>query len=190
MLFDFRKGAQRVSRRKPLTETPRHGEKFPLGTPTSSSASSLRSGFSFASFAPAHVASGCLRQAVLVRILSRMSHPTGCYYAAYRAKAQVAWFPASARWHVFMYAGFNRIAPDQDTGMDLYEPWVTALGLFNAGGKSASDIWTYCHKSIYQPPWFLGMDQAGGLPLYGNAEVLLGPFAHRCQQGRWPSHPY
>ena len=25
--------------------------------------------------------------------------------------------------------------------------------------------------------WFLGMDQAGGLPLYGNAEVLLGPFA-------------
>jgi len=46
-------------------------------------------------------------------------------------------------------AGFKRIAPDQDTGMDLYEPWVTALGLFNAGGKSASDIWTYCHKSIY-----------------------------------------
>ena len=48
---------------EPLTETPRHGEKFLLGTPTSSSASSLRSGFSFASFAPAHVASGCLRQA-------------------------------------------------------------------------------------------------------------------------------
>ena len=58
-------------------------------------------------------------------------HPTGCYYAAYRANAQVAWFPASARWHVFMYAGFKRIAPDQDTGMDLNEPWITALELFN-----------------------------------------------------------
>ena len=32
-----------------------------------------------------------------------------------------------------MYAGFKRIAPDQDTGMDLNEPWLTALGLFNAG---------------------------------------------------------
>jgi len=30
-------------------------------------------------------------------------------------------------------AGFNRIAPDQDTGMDLKEPWISALGLFNAG---------------------------------------------------------
>jgi len=30
---------------EPLTETQRHGEKFLLGTPTSSSASSLRSGF-------------------------------------------------------------------------------------------------------------------------------------------------
>jgi len=26
-----------------------------------------------------------------------------------------AGYPASARWHVFMYAGFKRIAPDQDT---------------------------------------------------------------------------
>ena len=33
----------------------------------------------------------------------------------------------------FMYAGFKRIAPDQVTCMVLYEPWVTALGLFNAG---------------------------------------------------------
>ena len=41
------------------------------------------------------------------------------------------------------------------------------------------NVWTYCHKSIYQPLWFLGRDQAGGLPLYGNAEVLLGPFAQR-----------
>jgi len=32
-----------------------------------------------------------------------------------------------------MYAGFQRIAPDQDTGMDLNEPWITALGLFNNG---------------------------------------------------------
>jgi tetratricopeptide (TPR) repeat protein len=32
-----------------------------------------------------------------------------------------------------MYAGFKRIAPDQDTGMDLNEPWVAALELFNAG---------------------------------------------------------
>ena len=64
-------------------------------------------------------------------VRSRSSHPTGCYYAAYRANAQVAWFPASACWHVFMYAGFKRIAPDQDTGMDLNEPWITALELFN-----------------------------------------------------------
>jgi hypothetical protein len=32
-----------------------------------------------------------------------------------------------------MYAGFKRIAPDQDTGVDLNEPWLVALGLFNAG---------------------------------------------------------
>jgi len=32
-----------------------------------------------------------------------------------------------------IYAGFKRIAPEQDTGMDLNEPWTTALGLFNAG---------------------------------------------------------
>jgi hypothetical protein len=79
---------------------------------------------------------GCLRQAVLVRILPRMSHPTGCYYAAYRANVQVAWFPASARWHVFMYAGFKRVAPEQDTGMDLNEPWITALELFNVRKRS------------------------------------------------------
>jgi hypothetical protein len=34
-----------------------------------------------------------------------------------------------------MYAGFKRIAPDQDTGMDLNAPWITALELFN-GGKN------------------------------------------------------
>jgi hypothetical protein len=32
-----------------------------------------------------------------------------------------------------VYAGFKRIAPDQDTGMDLNEPWVAALELFNSG---------------------------------------------------------
>jgi hypothetical protein len=37
-----------------------------------------------------------------------------------------------------MYAGFKRIAPEQDTGMDLNEPWITALKLFNAG-KSFED---------------------------------------------------
>jgi hypothetical protein len=71
-----------------------------------------------------------------------------------------------------MYAGFKRIAPDQDTGMDLNEPWIPALELFNPGGgdlrgghlrnqlltsttewanlflRSAIDLWTYCHKSI------------------------------------------
>jgi len=35
----------RVARGEPLTETQRHGENFLLGTPTSSSASSPRSGF-------------------------------------------------------------------------------------------------------------------------------------------------
>ena len=34
-----------------------------------------------------------------------------------------------------MFAGFKRIAPDQDTGMDLNEPWITALELFNSGKK-------------------------------------------------------
>jgi hypothetical protein len=43
-----------------------------------------------------------------------------------------AGYPASARWHVFMYAGFKRDSPDQDKGMDLKEPWISALGLFNA----------------------------------------------------------
>jgi hypothetical protein len=31
-----------------------------------------------------------------------------------------------------MFAGFKRIAPDQDTGMDLNEPWIAALELFNS----------------------------------------------------------
>jgi tetratricopeptide (TPR) repeat protein len=32
-----------------------------------------------------------------------------------------------------MFAGFKRIAPEQDTGMDLNEPWITALEMFNSG---------------------------------------------------------
>jgi hypothetical protein len=32
-----------------------------------------------------------------------------------------------------MVAGFKHIAPDQDTGMDLNEPWTTALEVFTAG---------------------------------------------------------
>jgi hypothetical protein len=35
-----------------------------------------------------------------------------------------------------MYAAFNRIAPDQATGMDLNVPWITALKLFNAEESS------------------------------------------------------
>ncbi len=31
-----------------------------------------------------------------------------------------------------MHAGFKRLAPEQDTGMDLHEPFLTALGLFNS----------------------------------------------------------
>ena len=87
---------------------------------------------------------GILRQAVLVRIFPRMSNPTGCYYAAYRAKAQVCLVPSqrplacvqvSAFQHFpscLMYAGFKHIAPEQDTGMDLNEPWITSLEFFNA----------------------------------------------------------
>jgi hypothetical protein len=32
-----------------------------------------------------------------------------------------------------MFAGFKRIAPDQDVGMDLHERWIAALELFNSG---------------------------------------------------------
>jgi hypothetical protein len=53
-----------------------------------------------------------------------------------RALRLVFSFQVSAFQHFpscLMYAGFKRIAPEQDTGMDLNEPWITALGLFNAG---------------------------------------------------------
>ena len=35
-----------------------------------------------------------------------------------------------------MFAGFKRIAPEQYTGMDLNEPCITALELFNEGKRS------------------------------------------------------
>jgi len=36
----------------------------------------------------------------------------------------------------FMYAGFKRVAPEHDPGMDLNDPFLTALQLHQAqGGK-------------------------------------------------------
>jgi hypothetical protein len=32
-----------------------------------------------------------------------------------------------------MYAGFKRIASDQNTGMDLNDPWITPPDSFDAG---------------------------------------------------------
>ena len=32
-----------------------------------------------------------------------------------------------------MYAGFKRVAPEQDVGMDLDEPFLTALQLHESG---------------------------------------------------------
>ena len=55
-------------------------------------------------------------------------------------------------------AGLKRIAPDQYTGMDLYEPWITALGLFNAGERfsggasqeSITDVNLSLGKSVFE----------------------------------------
>jgi hypothetical protein len=33
-------------------------------------------------------------------------------------------------------AGFKRITPEQDTGLDLNQPWITALELFTAEKRS------------------------------------------------------
>ena len=56
-----------------------------------------------------------------------------------------------------MYAGFKRIAPEQETGMDLNEPWISALGLFNAGERSPGtsketipDAYRSIGRSIYE----------------------------------------
>jgi hypothetical protein len=73
-----------------------HGEKFSLGTPTSSSASSpFRDDSTETPRNP----------------IPQNTMP------------------------ILALAGFKRIAPDQDTGMDLNEPWLSALGLFNAGKR-------------------------------------------------------
>jgi hypothetical protein len=81
-------------RRNPLTEARGHGEKFSLGTPTSSSAS-----------ATLHDDTAEIHQTQWIK-------KTG---------------------PILALAGFKRIAPDQDTGMDLNEPWIAALELFNLG---------------------------------------------------------
>jgi hypothetical protein len=39
-----------------------------------------------------------------------------------------------------MYAGFKRIAPEQNTARDLTKAWITALDLFNAS-KSFEDYY-------------------------------------------------
>ena len=57
-----------------------------------------------------------------------------------------------------MIAGFNLIALDQDTGMDLYDPWISALGFFNAGGvifggasqESIPDVNHSMGKSVFE----------------------------------------
>jgi hypothetical protein len=35
-----------------------------------------------------------------------------------------------------MYAGFNRIAPEHDLHMDLEEPFLTALEMFQTGDET------------------------------------------------------
>jgi hypothetical protein len=81
-------------RGNPLTEARGHGEKFSLGTPTSSSASA-----------------------------------TLCEDSKETPQNPIPQNTVP----ILAFAGFKRIAPDQDTGMDLNEPSLTALGLFNAG---------------------------------------------------------
>jgi hypothetical protein len=81
--------------------------------------------------------------------------------------------------------------PCRRTRHGLQRLGIVQKRLLPWGGRlKLNNVWTYCHKSIYQPHCFLGMEQAGGVPLNGNSEVLLGPFDQRCQRGRWRSHPY
>ena len=40
--------------------------------------------------------------------------------------------------------------------------------------NSSGDVWTYCHLSICQQLWSVGKEHTRGVPLNGNAEVLLG----------------
>jgi hypothetical protein len=39
-----------------------------------------------------------------------------------------------------MFAGFKRIAPEHDVGMDLEEPFLTALQLHNKPGDQDADL--------------------------------------------------
>ena len=62
---------------------------------------------------------------------------SGLDYANPEKKYTVSAYPGESfsglQLMCLMYAGFKRIAPDQDTGMDFNEPWIIALELFNAG---------------------------------------------------------
>jgi len=64
---------------------------------------------------------------------------SGLDYANPEAKYQLTAYPKESfsglQLMCLMYSGFKRIAPDQDTGMDVNEPWLTARGLFNAGKR-------------------------------------------------------
>ena len=53
-----------------------------------------------------------LPSAGLVRIPPGTSHPSGCALCSLPHNRPVAWFPASAHWHVFRFASF---APSQPT---------------------------------------------------------------------------
>ena len=100
----------RPSWRKPLTELQRRGEKFlPTALPTPSSP--------------------CFQ---LCLLRSRSCRPSGCLQQATQPApagmcSAFQHFPSC-----LMYAGFKRIASEQNTGMDLNEPWITALELFNS----------------------------------------------------------
>ena len=131
----------RLSWRKPLTETQRHGEKFlPTALPSPSSPCFQLCLLRSRSCRP----SGCLQQGWFAFPPERLTL-RAALYAAYRTTALLLGSqpaPAgmcSAFQHFpscLMYAGFKRIAPDQDTGMDLNEPWITALELFHVGKRS------------------------------------------------------
>jgi len=61
----------------------------------------------------------------------------GLDYASSEKKYRVRALPgeefSGLQMMCLMHAGFKRLAPDQDTGMDLDEPFLTALELFNTG---------------------------------------------------------
>ena len=121
-------------RRKPLTETPRHGEKFLLGTPASSSASSLRSGFRSQVSAFSVVPH-------LGRIQSHRSR-SGYRHGFERALGYSA--------GVVLCRGGDFRGHLRNQFLTSTSAWANLfLRPSTRSGKSASDIWTYCHKSIY-----------------------------------------